>query len=260
MQKSALMNVVACALFTALLVSTAGAQITVYNNFGPDHDGWDYDWGLGWTVAGEDVAAQYGVEQAFTFVSTASGPVSDIWVAMWYVPLDAGYDEVTLRLARNPDNLPPTEDDVMEEWTITDFESWSGWSPPHHLEGSGASLLEEGESYWLWAIGGPTTWTGWCLNLDPGLTLPHTLRREGEDWLPIYDETASAFRVALAAACDGDVDGDGDTDLSDLAALLSAYGSFLGDPNYNPSADFDADNDVDLSDLAFLLGDYGCGG
>ena len=78
MQKSALMNVVACALFTALLVSTASAQITVYNNFGPDHDGWDYYWGLAWTVAGEDVPAQYGVEQAFSFVSTASGPVSDI--------------------------------------------------------------------------------------------------------------------------------------------------------------------------------------
>ena len=48
----------------------------MYNNFGPGHDGWDYYWGLGWTVAGEDVAAQYGVEQAFSFVSTASGPVT----------------------------------------------------------------------------------------------------------------------------------------------------------------------------------------
>ena len=60
------------------------------------------------------------------------------------------------------------------------------------------------------------------------------------------------------ATCPGDLDGDGDTDLSDLAALLAAYGTFSGDPNYNPAADFDSDGDVDLADLAFLLADYGC--
>jgi hypothetical protein len=52
--------------------------------------------------------------------------------------------------------------------------------------------------------------------------------------------------------CPGDVDGDGDTDLADLAALLAVYGG------YDPAADFDGDGDVDLTDLAFLLSDYGC--
>jgi hypothetical protein len=258
MSRYQVLSVTAAGLLAVTLVSTTGAQITVYNNFGPDHDGWDYNWGLGWTVAGEDVPSQYGVEQAMGFVPTASGFVSDIWVAMWQVPFEPGYDEVTLRLARNPDNLPPTEEDVMEEWTMTDFPSWDDWSPPHHLVGSGTSYLEEGESYWLWAVGGPTTWCGWCMNIDPGLTCPHTLRREGEDWLPIGNETASAFRVDVLG-CTGDVDGDGDTDLSDLAALLAAYGSFVGDPSYNANADFDSDDDVDLTDLAFLLADYGCG-
>ncbi len=65
--------------------------------------------------------------------------------------------------------------------------------------------------------------------------------------------------IAVEGVCAGDLDGDGDTDLSDLAALLSAYGSFEGDPDYNPAADFDEDGDVDLSDLAALLADYGCG-
>ena len=62
-----------------------------------------------------------------------------------------------------------------------------------------------------------------------------------------------------APDCPGDVDGDSDTDLSDLALLLDAYGSTAGDPDYNPAADFDDDGDVDLMDLAFLLDDYGCG-
>jgi hypothetical protein len=58
--------------------------------------------------------------------------------------------------------------------------------------------------------------------------------------------------------CVTDVDDDGDTDLSDLATLLTAYGATSGDPQYNANADFDGDGDVDLSDLAFLLGGYGC--
>jgi hypothetical protein len=65
------------------------------------------------------------------------------------------------------------------------------------------------------------------------------------------------LRVGIVG-CAADLDDDGDTDLTDLAALLAAYGSGPGDPNYNPSADFDRDDDVDLNDLAFLLSDYGC--
>jgi len=56
----------------------------------------------------------------------------------------------------------------------------------------------------------------------------------------------------------GDVDYDGDVDLSDLAALLGVYGTQFGeDETYNSQADFDLDGDIDLSDLATLLGVYG---
>ena len=55
----------------------------------------------------------------------------------------------------------------------------------------------------------------------------------------------------------GDLDGDGDVDLSDLATLLAAYGACEGDPSYNPLADLDGSGCVDLADLAALLANYG---
>ena len=52
-------------------------------------------------------------------------------------------------------------------------------------------------------------------------------------------------------ACPGDLDGDGDVDLSDLAQLLASYGTPSG-ASY-ADGDIDGDGDVDLSDLAALL-------
>ena len=55
----------------------------------------------------------------------------------------------------------------------------------------------------------------------------------------------------------GDLDSDGDVDLTDLAELLSNYG-MTGGAKYE-DGDLDGDSDVDLSDLAGLLGNYGAG-
>jgi len=59
--------------------------------------------------------------------------------------------------------------------------------------------------------------------------------------------------------CPGDVDGDGDTDHSDLGALLAAWCTHEGDPNWNANADLDGDGHVGHSDLGTLLADWGCG-
>ena len=86
----------------------------------------------------------------------------------------------------------------MEEWTITEFGSWSQWNTPHHLIGNGTSELELGKSYWIWCVAKETTWCMWCMNIDPAFTCPHTIRREGENWLNISNETAAAFRVDVS--------------------------------------------------------------
>ena len=56
-------------------------------------------------------------------------------------------------------------------------------------------------------------------------------------------------------SCVGDLDGDGEVGLTDLAELLGNYGITSG---ASPEqGDLDGDGDVDLSDLAELLGNYG---
>jgi hypothetical protein len=57
------------------------------------------------------------------------------------------------------------------------------------------------------------------------------------------------------AWCPGDLDGDDDVDLQDLAIVLSHYG-VTGGATYE-DGDFDGDGDVDLTDLARLLAAYG---
>ena len=61
--------------------------------------------------------------------------------------------------------------------------------------------------------------------------------------------------LGMAGLCPGDLDGDGEVDLSDLATLLANYGATSG-AAYN-QGDLDGDGDVDLADLAALLAVYG---
>jgi hypothetical protein len=67
---------------------------------------------------------------------------------------------------------------------------------------------------------------------------------------PVYFDAMSL--VGSGTVCPGDLDGDGDTDQSDLGILLAAY-------DLNGDGDLDGDGDTDQSDLGVLLADYGCG-
>jgi hypothetical protein len=69
---------------------------------------------------------------------------------------------------------------------------------------------------------------------------------------PIVDMGAYEYQTEV---CFGDLDGDDDIDLSDLATLLANYGTTSGAAYED--GDLDGDGDVDLSDLAALLAVYG---
>lgn len=55
----------------------------------------------------------------------------------------------------------------------------------------------------------------------------------------------------------GDIDGDGDVDVSDLGALLAAFGACISDPGFNPAADLNANGCIDIGDLGILLAHFG---
>jgi fibronectin type 3 domain-containing protein len=77
----------------------------------------------------------------------------------------------------------------------------------------------------------------------------------GCGYAPIVDMGACEFGGTGAQPCFGDLDGDRDVDLADLAALLASYGVSGGVRD----ADLDCDGDVDLSDLAAMLSAYRTG-
>ena len=73
-----------------------------------------------------------------------------------------------------------------------------------------------------------------------------------------FDTGALMIEVTEAVDCPGDLDGDGDTDHSDLGILLADWGCVGSEPEDCPG-DLDGDFDTDHSDLGILLADWGCG-
>lgn len=55
----------------------------------------------------------------------------------------------------------------------------------------------------------------------------------------------------------GDIDGDGDVDLADLAVMLSSFGQCFGDAGFVANADANDDGCVSLADLSILLAHFG---
>ena len=122
---------------------------------------------------------------------------------------------------------------------------------------SAAALADDFDVDWytvdgggdMWTTGGDFELSGTIGQPDAGATMT------GGDF-----ELTGGFWVETVVwqPCVGDIDGDGDTDHSDLGELLSAWGSQPGDPNWNPDADLDGDGQVGHSDLGILLADWGC--
>jgi hypothetical protein len=66
--------------------------------------------------------------------------------------------------------------------------------------------------------------------------------------------TSELATLTVEGGCPGDLDGDGDTDQSDLGLLLTDWGC-----TSDCVGDLDGDDDTDQSDLGLLISDWGCG-
>jgi hypothetical protein len=72
------------------------------------------------------------------------------------------------------------------------------------------------------------------------------------------DTTNNAYSGGwVVVTIPGDLNGDFAVGLSDLVILAKAYGSKLGNPNWNPNADIDSNGAIGLTDLVILATHYG---
>jgi len=85
------------------------------------------------------------------------------------------------------------------------------------------------------------------------LTVRYTYSTRLDMAITNWDSDVGNYVYYNQLGCIGDMDGDGDTDLSDLAFLLSDYLC-----TSSCTGDLDGDDDTDLVDMALLLGNYGC--
>ncbi len=104
---------------------------------------------------------------------------------------------------------------------------------------------------------GKVYWTEPDFDNDTGTINRANLDGSDVELLPIEGIFPAGIAILSDAepTCPGDLDGDNDVDLADLAELLGGYGITEG-ATYE-DGDLDGDGDVDLADLADLLGLYG---
>jgi hypothetical protein len=56
--------------------------------------------------------------------------------------------------------------------------------------------------------------------------------------------------------CDGDFDQNGTAGVTDYGMLLTAFGSTVGSPNYNPAIDADCNGACGLTDIGLFLNEF----
>lgn len=95
-----------------------------------------------------------------------------------------------------------------------------------------------------------------CVDAGDGAALPPGLNVDlaGNPRISGYGCDMGAFEFT---PCTGDINKDGQRDLTDLSQLLAAFGASEGDPGYNVAADLNRDNAIGLTDLSVLLAVFG---
>lgn len=77
-------------------------------------------------------------------------------------------------------------------------------------------------------------------------------------YMPFTTQATCTIEIILRGDITGpDGNPDGKCDIRDIARAAQAYGSYPGDPNWDPVADVNDDGKVDIKDVAIVARDYG---
>jgi hypothetical protein len=94
--------------------------------------------------------------------------------------------------------------------------------------------------------------------VDPGSDYKVRVRMYfGAGQYSVWDASDGTFTVEAGPTCPGDLNGDGFRNATDFTVFATAYGSHIGDPNYNPDADITGDGFVNVSDFTVFGSYYG---
>jgi hypothetical protein len=112
-----------------------------------------------------------------------------------------------------------------------------------------------GNMLWNQTYGGASSDAALCVvqTGDGGYALVGSTDSFGAGWTDFWLVKVAPDTIP------GDFDGDGDVDRYDFGILAGAYGSKIGDPNWNAVCDLDRDGDVDRYDFGTFAGNYGKG-
>ena len=84
---------------------------------------------------------------------------------------------------------------------------------------------------------------------------------KGSKWLqkvvPNVNTTTNDYVGFIANLLAGDIEEDNSCDVIDLGAFIAAFGTVLGDANYDARADLTNDNSVDVLDFSLLVDNFG---
>ena len=109
---------------------------------------WEYTIGLGWGVSGPNSEGLYGIEQAMGFRPQRTGRFLRAYFN-FSCQYKSSAKQAILKLAEDNNGQPG---DIMEQWIITDFKTWSQYNEPDMVLSDVAPTLEAETLYWLWGL------------------------------------------------------------------------------------------------------------
>jgi len=191
-KKLTLMGIALC-----FFAFTGTAQpITVYNNFGPGNNGFEYETGMSWLIAGFFTGFYY-VEQAQSFTPAESGYLSDIYAGLMVAFI---FDQGTVKLAADSGGLP--SEDVLESWVLNDLPSNGGGEPrpATNLVSVEHPYLTAGQTYWVWISAEDGSSAAWGENVTG--SIGHMAQRGyvnyvGYVWDDMGSQTLGALQVDI---------------------------------------------------------------